>query len=695
MTRLLRRAMGAALVLLGMAPFYRLLDPARAGLAAASTRSLLDIYFATAWSGLLLLVPVALLGALFGRPAAEPRALALLSPLLRPRMAMFAAAAALAAGVLAAAFSLLVLDGKPNHVDSIAQLLHARHWAEGHLAGESTAGAFRATQNALFTGQGWVSQYPPGHVLVLALFLAAGIPWAAGPALVAVTVFFAALTLALLLPRRALLVRCAVLLLALSPFLLLLGASYMNHITACAGVTVGAWALCRAWTHRSDHPAGSSRMRVLFAVVAGAAFGLAFMTRPLTTLAAAAALSLLVPGIADTRPDAARVGRVLFATAAGALPFAAALLAYNAHFFGGPATFGYTAALGERAAPGLHLDPWGNLYGLREAVAYTSADLTTLGVHLLETPLSAVLVVGLFLLAAPRLAPGERVLAGWALAPVAANFFYWHHGVFMGPRMLHEATPPWVFLFAIGAVSLVSRVPQDLRVGGFHPRTGAGTALTGALALGLLVLAPQRAFSYGGAYYAVMRTPAPQLERPALVFVHEGWTGRVAMTLAAAQYRLDLVETLLRQNPTCSVHSLATAVAAGDTMLERRLLGALDTVPRAAGLPAEHRIVEGSTFRATDGAGLSPECVQQVQSDVRGVMPVTPLLWQGDLPGDAVPRGALFVRDLGPARNAEAIARYPAREPWLYAMPAPDAAGPVLFPYEQGMSLLWKQQAPR
>jgi len=79
--------------------------------------------------------------------------------------------------------------------------------------------------------------------------------------------------------------------------------------------------------------------------------------------------------------------------------------------------------------------------------------------------------------------------------------------------------------------------------------------------------------------------------------------------------------------------------------------------------------------------------MRQVWADRLGIVDVAPLLWQGDLPG--LPgRGAMFVRDLGPELNAELLAAYPDRRPFMLFTPAPDEP-PALLPYEEGVRRIW------
>jgi hypothetical protein len=375
--------------------------------------------------------------------------------------------------------------------------------------------------------------------------------------------------------------------------------------------------------------------------------------------------------------------------AAGALPFLLLLFAYNRHFFGSGLVFGYQVAMGPQMRLGFLRDPWGNLYGLREAVAWTNADLMALGVNLFESPLSAVLVVGCFLALARRLAPGERVLAAWALLPVLANFFYWHHDNFMGPRMLHEAAPAWTFLFVTAAAGLVQLTPSRKVAGRYRPRAAVFGTVVIATAVGLLAMAPQRVLSYGGDRHDIARTPVPQLDEPALVFVHDAWPSRIAMTLVSAGYRLDLIETLMRQNTTCTMQRVADLVAAGDHNAARALIARLDTVPRAASALPAVAIAPGAYIRVRDGEPLGPDCLRQAHSNRHGILDIAPLLWRADLHGVAGGSGTLIARDLGPLRNAALIAAHPDRRAWIYMMPDTAAREPVLLPYDDGMRVLW------
>lgn len=675
-----QRAIGACLVLLALAPVYRLLEGRETGIAGQVVTMVTDVSYAFLWSGMLLVLPAALFAGWFLAPSTLERLTGTVrGVLLAPRMVVLATAAALLTFVLSSAFTLLVLEGKPSFLDAIVQLLHARYLAAGMSAGPASfMNEFWHIQNSLITERGWVSQYPPGHVLLLAAGLKLGIVWAVGPFLAALTVFFTMLAAARLLPDRPATARLGGLLLAVSPFLVCLGGSFMNHITSAAMFAIALYCAIRA---RDEH--------IAWAACAGAALAYAFAVRPVSALAVGATIGLMLWLPALSKSALHAMLRRLAIAYAGAVPLLVAFFAYNAWFFGSPFRLGYQVALGPAVSLGFHRDPWGNFYGPIEALAYTASDVLALGVSLLETPLSAVALVGLYLLVTRELPAGVKVFAAWSLVLVASNALYWHHGLYMGPRMLLEAAPAWMLFTTVAGVELAGRiVPAERRLGGrFSFRSAVVGGLAFALLLGIFVLAPQRARSYGGEWIPIARLRVPRPEGASLVFVHDAWIGRLSMRLAVAGMTLDAVETAVRQNPTCLLHTLADDLTGPDERRRAGALARLDMQARESGLPLELVIAPGDKVRVRAGERLSGACLREARSDSRGILDIAPLIWQGDLPG--VPgEGPLFVRDFGPEHNARLIAAMPERRPYLFYLPSPKAE-PVLAPYDAAITLLW------
>jgi len=666
--RLARRALGAGLLLLASLPCYRLLAVPGTGSAGAATVAMADSYVAASWSGTLLLLLLGLLAArFFPWPVAQAWGARLETLLLRPPLFPFA----IACGVTAAGFTFfinqVVLHGEPQLVDALSQLVQARYLAADRLAGPvSPFAAFWHLQQTVVTPAGWVSQYPPLHVLLLALGFRLGAVPLVGPVLFGGTVYLTALLADRLFARAPLVARVGVLLLTLSPFAAVHAAAYMNHVSAALLSVLALYAGARV----------RERNHGRWTLALGLSLGLLFATRPLTAVVMAA---LLAGWLAAGMTWRGRV-RLLAGAAAAALPVLVLLGWYNQHFFGNPFRFGYIAALGSDGGLGFGTDPWGNRYGLRAAVGYTAAELGALNLFLLESVLPVVSLAGLALLLMPRLEPGTRLVAGWAMLPLLAHLAYWHHGLFMGPRMLNEYAPAWCLLVAAAAIGLLRLTPAYLpRAPRWSPKVLAGTVLVASWACAVFWATPARLRDYYRAQSA-----APQLARhlPArsLVFVHGSWNTRLAMQLAGSGMRLDSLETLMRQNSTCTVQRWLDAGRQGVAVTFDR------TAPAGGELLATD-LAPGSRVRVQPAEWWPASCVRQAAADRTGVTEVAALLWRAGLPG-VDSEQAMLVRDLGPEANRRLITALH-RPAYVLRGPAGEMA---LVPYAAVIDRIWGAQ---
>jgi hypothetical protein len=680
MTSYLFRFVGGLLLVLLLVPFYRIVA------TADSDRIAGDVVYAADLSRTLLLLGTLItltLGVLASRVIDLPALDRLLEKVGRRLVSIpplwYAGSLALLSGLITLVFSLSVLEGKPNLIDAMVQLAHARFVAAGQLSGPVDAfSEFWHLPNSMVTTNGWVSQYPPGYVVLLALGMRLGVPQLIGPLLVGVTVFFTTLAAERLFPDDKIIARLGAVLLAFSPFLIGLSGAFMNHIGAAAFISIAVYCALRS------RDGGG----FWWAILSGAAVGAVFSIRPLTAVVAAlivAAIWLMTP---SSRPGEAivRLLRPTLGAVIGIAPFLVAIAAYNRHFFGSPLRFGYAAQVGPLVGPGFHRDPSGHVYGALQALGYTSSDLVTLSLYLLETPIPVVGVVGLFLLFAPALSRGTRVVVLWALLPVLANAFYWHHGIFMGPRMLNEWAPAWALLTAAAAVGVVRRIPKENTLGNYSPRAALAIALLLAWFAGIVYLGPERLARYGGSWMASARMEIPRTASPSLVFVHGGWPTRIATRLTAHGLRGDSLEAAMALNPTCEVHSFANWYAAkpGERSGNAPPLNFDFSTPNKT---QRIDIARGDEIRYYQGKPLSPGCLRQVASDTLGIIDIAPLLWQSDLP-DLSGTGTMIVRDLGPEENAKLIARYPTRVPMVLLRPEKEGS-PRLVPYDVGIKSLW------
>lgn len=583
--------------------------------------------------------------------------------------------ALLCAGVALVASGMVawkVLGLSPSVVDEMVELLHARVLASGRLAlplpGEPAAWII---QNSLLAESGaWASVYPPFHTGLLALGLLAGTPWIVGPLSTGAMAGFGFLSLTQLFPDRPALTRMIGLLVALSPFTIFLGGSFLSHTTA------GALAAMVLWTALKAREGGPE-----WNVATGACVGAFVCTRPwtgvvLSTLMVAAVWLPAWRSAAGVRGWlVARVAGLV----AGGFPFAVLLLGWNELLFGAPLRLGYAAAFGPAHGLGFHLDPWANAYGPLEALAYTGADLVQLGTHLLEGPLSALVMVGLGLATLRVVPKGTGPLVAWAFGGVVANALYWHHGIHMGPRFLFETGPAWVALWGLVVVGLSgdeSPLPSLAR------RTVGWAALL-SLVAGLF-LVPARAESYRPDATSRAASVLPTPPQPALVFVHGSWSSRVAARLAAAGMRRDSVEIALRRNDLCAVDGYARWRGAP---VGPAPAPALDLRPLSGPAPGlELRTLSpGNRAWFRPGGEVNAVCQAEARSDRGGTVELEPLVWQAP----PLPDGRVIVaRDLGPLANDQVRAAFPGHGSWV-AVDGGEGAPARLLGYDEGMIHLW------
>jgi 4-amino-4-deoxy-L-arabinose transferase-like glycosyltransferase len=183
-----------------------------------------------------------------------------------------------ALGFLAtAAVSLFAFERLAHLEDEVAYLFQARTMAMGHLTVPSPAepGAFWTPFVLDHQGQRF-GKYPPGWPAVLALGVLAGAPWLVNPLLAAVALYLVYRLGETLYDRWTGLL-AATLGLA-SPLFLVLSGSFLSHLASVVWLLL--FSLWFVWTAQ-----GRGRW---YALGAGLALGMAFLSRSLTAAAYAA-----------------------------------------------------------------------------------------------------------------------------------------------------------------------------------------------------------------------------------------------------------------------------------------------------------------------------------------------------------------------------------------------------------------------
>jgi len=183
----------------------------------------------------------------------------------------------LAVAITAAAVLVMrnVFAANPHLVDEIAQLFHARVFAAGRLAAPppQPTGAFLVTHTWI-THAGWISQYPPGHTVLLTMGLLARAEWLVNPLQAGLSLVLVYWVTRGLYGRRTAL--AAATLWAVSAWVMFMSGTYLNHVTA---VTLTLAALAAVIAPRRTGP--------MHAAAAGLALAACAATRPLDAVAAA------------------------------------------------------------------------------------------------------------------------------------------------------------------------------------------------------------------------------------------------------------------------------------------------------------------------------------------------------------------------------------------------------------------------
>jgi hypothetical protein len=358
------------------------------------------------------------------------RVLGLPAPAFLAGVALFAAAAS-------AAIALLCFGRQPHNADEVAQLWHAKILLSGHLSLPADPNPeFFGMDNVIDQGR-WYSQFPIGGPAFLALGLLARAAWLVNPVLLALTV-----PNVYRFTQRAYdetVARSATLLFALSPMVLFMGASFMNHVPVLWLVSV-ALAQLPVWIDAEDR-ADAFRAAGLI----GLTLGVAATVRPLDAALVAVVVGALQLG--RLRGSAVRRRSLVVQTLAGAVPVLL-LLAANAETTGSALRFGYDVLYGSAHNLGFHVDPYGAMHTPVRGLSYFSKYLLQLDVSLLEAPLPAVGIIVAGLLFLRRESRWDRLLLALVVVQLAGYAAYWHEGDFRGPRFLFGVMPALVVLVA-------------------------------------------------------------------------------------------------------------------------------------------------------------------------------------------------------------------------------------------------------
>lgn len=556
----------------------------------------------------------------------------------------FGIVVAVLAFAAAAFYARFSFYGQPFTTDEMAQAWHARILLSGHVA--AVAEPLREFFNTapVFDRDGrWFSQYPIGGPAFVAAGMAFGAAWLVNPILLGLATWSVYRFCARAFDQLT--ARVTALLFIISPMVVIMAASQMNHVPALAFAWLGLSAAA-AW---NDAPDGRQQRR--HGAVIGLAIGVVALVRPLDAALVGGAIAVFQVWRASQ--DGRRWPSIAVQVATGAMPIAF-LLWTNAQTTGSPFVFGYDALNGPAHRLGFHVDPNGQSHTPERGLLIASGYLMRLSRYLFEWAVPGVLLVVLGLITIRRPTRWDVLLAAMISAFLVAYGAYWFDGFFAGPRFLYTVAPAFVYFAARGLVDLAAMVPR--------PVIRRVVLLIVPLCILLAWAGPDGASSARGRVrlYREQRTKLKtdieeQSQRArlhnAVVFVNEGWRGRLQARLRVLGVSQFLADRTLSQVDACALQTALdmedSLAATSDSARAGRVIARARAYGQAQlqqGQPADQAIA------LVPGTSPTAKCLWEYQRDqtLGGTLAYSLFLAHqrvgrdGRIGGDVI-----FVRDLG------------------------------------------------
>jgi hypothetical protein len=596
--------------------------------------------------------------------------------LLAPTPARFMLLVGALTCVLALGAGWIMFQWNGGSIDEFSQLWQAHLLASGRLfaRAEPHPEFFGTMQTVSWAGR-WFSHFPIGGPALQAVGLALGVPQLinpllAGCAAAAVYRFCAA-------AGDETEARVTALLFALSPFVLIVAGSRLDHVATLAAVWIAIAAL-PGWL-ASTRDASTYRS----AAVIGFSLGCATAIRPYDGAIATAVVGGFQ--LLSARRSALRRSLVL-QMFAGVVPIAA-LLATNRALTGHALTFAYDILNGPDHRPGFHMSPLGFEHTPVTGLYLVSLYLMRLNESLLGWPVPVVALIAGGMAGWRRVTKWDHLLLAFLGTTLVAYWIYWGDGSFHGPRFLFDVVPI-LLLF-------VARFPVGVRDRLRSPVLRTATLLLVPLCMLTAWLLPSRTQPLGPWRLLTPRqeldlndtlrqtVDAKQLQR-ALVFVNDGWHARLTARMRAIGMPPFTAQLIVGNYNACTLQQrlddaerrgLPPRIAASYVASVMR--EPLDARP-VPGLSAMEQLALPKSSSVPEQCRWEFEHALSKGMDLARLLPHIGLDSLGSLGGDVI-----YARDFG-ARNALLADRFPERV-WYLARPEMrgDTVVMVVAPYDR------------
>ena len=220
---------------------------------------------------------------------------------------------------------------------------------------------------------------------------------------------------------------------------------------------------------------------------------------------------------------------------------------------------------GPEHRPGFHLSPLGFEHTPKRGLLIISTYLLRLDASLLAWPVPSVLLVVLTMALQRKTTKWDHLLLALLVALLAGYAAYWSESYFLGPRFLFPVIPILVIYIA--------RLPRVLAERVRWPVARSAIALAIPLWLIVTWAAPAKPSQYYGVWRlsstyqthgqvaaAILDSVKSSGISNAVVFIPEGWHGRLAARLRALGIRPLLAELIVAQNDACTLQQGLDAV---------------------------------------------------------------------------------------------------------------------------------------
>lgn len=361
--------------------------------------------------------------------------------------------------VLGAAFVLGPLFLYINHVyqwqvivgDSHSQISQARLLATGSLVHDIPQG-LRDVIHIVYSVKSVpsYSMYPPGHILLHVPLILAGLPV---QSLNVIASALMVLLVGVILRKRygSLVASVGMLILACSPFFLIMGAEAMNHATCALMLLLVFWLVLL-----SPRDGGLPRPWAL--LLAGVCLGWAFITRPLTAVSHGMfwtgflVLTMWRTGGVGERLTVVRLAG--WTLLGGLIPILVGAV-YNFGTTGHPLRFGYTVHADDVVTLGFGVDR-PHPYTPLDAIQRLAASLTSLQFQMTGWIIGSWVLL-LVWWKGTRLKGIEGPMLLLVILQCGIYMLYHYHDLMVGPRFYFEIFPFLVMLGAIGLAPVLRR----------------------------------------------------------------------------------------------------------------------------------------------------------------------------------------------------------------------------------------------